>query len=70
MACRPIALADCYVADEALLTCTSYCLAGVRRINDRDIPWPGPMLRRLHDAWSAEVGVEIHKQILTTSRDR
>ena len=56
--------AGCYTADEALLTCTSYCLAGVRQINRREIPWPGPMLRRLPEAWSAEVGIDFHQQIL------
>jgi branched-chain amino acid aminotransferase len=60
---RRISLADCFTADEALLTSTSFCLCGVRQVNDRVIPFPGPMLRRLHDAWSAEVGVEIHGQI-------
>ena len=60
---RKIGLADCYAADEALLTCTTFCLAGVRRINDRTLPWPGPMLGRLVDAWSAEVGIDIHRQI-------
>jgi branched-subunit amino acid aminotransferase/4-amino-4-deoxychorismate lyase len=61
---RNLTLDDCYAADEALLTCTTFCLAGVRRLNDRAIPWPGSMLRRLHDAWSADVGVNIHRQIL------
>jgi branched-subunit amino acid aminotransferase/4-amino-4-deoxychorismate lyase len=62
---RPISLEECYAADEALLTCTSYCLAGVRQINERSIPWPGPMLRRLMKAWSDDVGVSIEDQILT-----
>jgi len=65
---RHISLNDCYRADEAMLTCTSFCLAGIRQINDRVLPWPGPMLRRLLDAWSAEVGVDIHQQILSTSK--
>lgn len=60
---RPITLQDCNKASEALLTCTTYCLAGVRQINDRAIPWPGPVLKRLVDAWSAAVGVPIHGQI-------
>jgi branched-chain amino acid aminotransferase len=60
---RRISLEDCYAADEALLTCTSYCLAGVRRINDRLVPWPGAMLRRLLQAWNEEVDVDIHQQI-------
>jgi branched-chain amino acid aminotransferase len=61
---RPISLDECYMADEALLTCTSYCLAGVGQINQRVIPWPGPMLKRLHEAWSADVGIDIHQQIV------
>jgi branched-chain amino acid aminotransferase len=65
---RHISLNECYAADEAMLTCTSYCAAGVRQINDRVIPWPGPMLRRVLEAWSAEVGVEIHRQILSTKQ--
>lgn len=60
---RKISLADCYTADEALLTCTSFCVAGVGQINDHVLPCPGPMLQRLHQAWSAEVGVDIHAQI-------
>jgi branched-chain amino acid aminotransferase len=63
MAFRPIPLEECYAADEALLTCTTFCLAGVRQINDRAIPWPGPMLQRLLDAWNAEVGLDVHQQI-------
>jgi len=62
---RHVSLNDCYGADEAMLTCTSFCLAGVRQINDRVIPWPGPMLRRLLEVWSVEVGMEIHRQILS-----
>jgi branched-subunit amino acid aminotransferase/4-amino-4-deoxychorismate lyase len=61
---RPISLDDCYAADEALLTCTSYCLAGARQINDRVLRWPGPMLQRLLEAWNAEVGLDIHAQIM------
>jgi branched-chain amino acid aminotransferase len=61
---RNILLDECYAADELLLTCTSYCLAGVAQLNGCAIPWPGPMLRRLLEAWNAEVGVDIHGQIL------
>jgi branched-chain amino acid aminotransferase len=63
---RPIGLDECYAADEALLTCTSYCIVGVNRINRRPIPWPGPMLNRLLEAWNAEVGIDIHGQIRGT----
>jgi branched-subunit amino acid aminotransferase/4-amino-4-deoxychorismate lyase len=61
---RPLTLADCQSADEAMLTCTSYCIAGVRRINGVELPWPGPIWRRLLAAWSERVGVEIGEQIL------
>ena len=64
---RPIALEECYDADEAMLTCTSYFMAGVCRINDRAIPWPGPMQRRLVEAWSAHVGLDVHAQIRNAS---
>ncbi len=51
---------DCLAADEALLTSTPYCLAGVRTLNGQALPHPGPMLQRLRDAWSAEIGADIH----------
>ena len=64
MAYRPISLDVCYAADEALLTCTSYCVAGVSQINDHALRWPGLMLARLLEAWNAEVGIDIHGQIM------
>ncbi len=67
---RKISLGECYAADEALLTCTSYCIAGVRQINDHTLAWPGPMLRQLVEAWSREVGVNIHRQIVDSSSAR
>jgi branched-subunit amino acid aminotransferase/4-amino-4-deoxychorismate lyase len=65
LAYRHISLEECDAADEALLTSTSYCIAGVQRINERALAWPGPMLRRLLEAWNAEAGLDIHQQILT-----
>ncbi|MFL5331184.1 MAG: aminotransferase class IV [Gemmataceae bacterium] len=50
---------DCFTADELLLTCITWCLAGVSALNGRAIPWPGPVLKRLQDAWSQEVGVDL-----------
>jgi len=61
---RPISLEECYTADEAILTCTTYCLAGVAQINDHAIPWPGAIFQKLLAAWSEDVGVEIHRQIV------
>jgi branched-chain amino acid aminotransferase len=60
---KEISLDECYAADEAILTCSSFCLAGIRSINDHRLPWPGPMLLRLTAAWSAAVGVDIPAQI-------
>jgi branched-subunit amino acid aminotransferase/4-amino-4-deoxychorismate lyase len=60
---RPLTLEDCLRADEAMLSCTSYCLAGVSRLNGQAIPWPGPVWQQLLDAWSRAVGIDIRTQI-------
>jgi branched-chain amino acid aminotransferase len=60
---RALTLYDCLTADEALLASTPYCLAGVSRIQGVDLPWPGPVWRRLLDAWSQKVGLDIRQQI-------
>jgi branched-chain amino acid aminotransferase len=57
---------DCTGAEEAFLTRTSFCLAGVSRINDAPIPWPGLVFRRLLDRWSSIVGLDIAGQIAGT----
>jgi branched-subunit amino acid aminotransferase/4-amino-4-deoxychorismate lyase len=62
---RFISVEDCLRADEAILTCTSFCLAGVSRINGQALPWPGVVTARLLDHWSEAVGVDIRRQILT-----
>jgi branched-chain amino acid aminotransferase len=53
-------------ADEAFLTSTPYCLMPVTKINGVPIGdgKPGPITRRLLAAWSAEVGLDIEKQIV------
>jgi branched-subunit amino acid aminotransferase/4-amino-4-deoxychorismate lyase len=52
-------------ADEAFLASTPYCLMPVTRINGLPIGdgKPGPVYRRLMEAWSREVGLDIAKQI-------
>lgn len=52
-------------ADEALLASTPFCLMPVTKINAVPIGdgKPGPMFRRFIAAWSAEVGLDIEKQI-------
>ena len=51
-------------ADEVMLTSTSICIQPVVRVDGRPIGEgrPGPVYRRLLDAWSAKVGVDIAGQ--------
>jgi branched-subunit amino acid aminotransferase/4-amino-4-deoxychorismate lyase len=53
-------------ADEAFTSSTPYCLMPVTRINGVPIGdgTPGPVFRRLLDAWSEDVGLDIRAQIL------
>jgi branched-subunit amino acid aminotransferase/4-amino-4-deoxychorismate lyase len=62
---RPVTLEDCLKADEALLTGTAFCVAGVSRINSASIPWPGQVFEKLLDAWNQWVGLDIRAQILS-----
>jgi branched-chain amino acid aminotransferase len=59
-------------ADEAFLASTPYCLMPVTKINGVSIGdgRPGPMVRQLLAAWSAEVGLDIEKQIQEGARRR
>jgi branched-chain amino acid aminotransferase len=61
---QPLAVADCLAAQEAMLSSTTFCLAGVSRINGQALPWPGPVQQRLLARWSERVGLEIGRQIL------
>jgi branched-chain amino acid aminotransferase len=59
-------LYDVYNADEAFKTGTSYRMMPVSRINLRHI-WkeiPGPITRRLLEAYSEEMGLDIAEQYL------
>lgn len=61
-------LYDAYNADEAFLTSTSLCLCPVRSINEVDIAGrdgvPGPVTRRLTDAYKDLVGHDFVAQVL------
>jgi D-alanine transaminase len=61
---RALTLYDCLNADEAMLTNTVFCLAGVSRINGLPLAWPGPVFQRLLEAWSEEIGLDIQRQIV------
>lgn len=61
---RPLQLAECLAAEEAMLSNTSFCLAGVSRLAGVMLPWPGPITVALGDAWSRLVGFDYRAQIL------
>jgi branched-subunit amino acid aminotransferase/4-amino-4-deoxychorismate lyase len=63
---RPFTIDECLMADEAWLTSTPYCIAGVSQINGESIPWPGPIFLRLQEAWNKAVGLDICQQILAS----
>jgi branched-chain amino acid aminotransferase len=62
---KALSLQDCRSASEALLTGTSFCVAGVRRVGEIELPWPGPICRNLLQRWSERVGLDIREQILS-----
>ena len=64
---RPLTVPDLGRASEVLLANTTYCLAGVSRLADRPVAFPGPILDRLLDAWSQWVGVDIRRQMAVRS---
>ena len=63
---RDFQVYDVINADEAFLATTPYCLAPVTRINNTAIGEgrPGPVFRKIMDAWSASVGLDILTQIM------
>ncbi|MCX6992549.1 MAG: aminotransferase class IV [Kiritimatiellaeota bacterium] len=66
---RDFQVHDVMNADEAFLPTTPYSLAPVTRINGVSIGdgRSGPMFKRLTEAWSRLVGMDIVKQILDSS---
>jgi branched-chain amino acid aminotransferase len=64
---RDIDLYDAYTADEAFLTSTSLCICPVRSINGRAVAAtaiPGPVTKRLIDAYAELVGMDFVGQYL------
>jgi len=69
---------DLYTADEAFFTSTSPCVLPVTKVDRRPIGdgKPGPTVKRLLQAWSETVGVDIvaqakyyaHKETLESQR--
>lgn len=48
---RPWHVVDLPAVEEAILTCTSFCLAPVRRLEEMSLPCPGPVFERLRAIW-------------------
>jgi branched-subunit amino acid aminotransferase/4-amino-4-deoxychorismate lyase len=61
---HPLTLDECRSAEEAMISCTSFCLAGVSRLNGKPLAHPGPVFEKLLAGWSQLVGCEIREQIL------
>ena len=59
---------DVINADEAWQTSTPFCVSPVTKINGVPIGdgTPGPCCRRMLEAWSELVGVDVYEQIVTT----
>lgn len=69
---RDLQVFDVVNADEAFLTSTPYCMVPVTHINNIRIGKGkmGPVTRRLLDAWSELVGLDIVQQALRSRRKR
>jgi branched-chain amino acid aminotransferase len=61
---RPLTVHDCFTADEAMICSTTFCLAGVSRINEAMLHWPGPLFQRLLGEWGRQLGLDIRAQIV------
>jgi branched-chain amino acid aminotransferase len=48
-----------FEGSEVLLSNTTDCIVGVSSIDHRPVPFPGPILNRLLDAWTELVGVDV-----------
>ena len=59
-------LYDAATADEIFMTSTSLCICPVRSIGGRQLPGPipGPVTRRLSEAYSERVGCDFVAQYL------
>lgn len=64
--------ADAYSADEAFTSTTTVCLMPVAAIDGKPIgrAVPGPVYRRLIEAWNELAGINIIEQIQTAAHER
>jgi branched-subunit amino acid aminotransferase/4-amino-4-deoxychorismate lyase len=52
---------ELFVASEIMLTNTTDCIVGVSSFDKQPVPFPGPILDRLLDAWSELAGVDLRR---------
>jgi len=65
---RDLDLYDAYTADEAFLTSTSLCICPISSVNGTPVAGvqaPGPVTRRLMDAFSDMAGMDFEEQYLS-----
>lgn len=69
---RDLQVYDVLNADEAFLTSTPFCMMPVTRLNGVNLAAgkPGPVYRKLLNAWSQEVGIDIEQQIIAGANRR
>jgi branched-chain amino acid aminotransferase len=69
---RDIKVFNVVNADEAFTATTPYCLLPVTRINGLPIRdgRPGPVCKKLLEAWSEQVGLDIPQQMIDVARRR
>jgi branched-chain amino acid aminotransferase len=69
---RDLQTFDAINADEALLASTPFCLMPVTKINGITLSGggPGPIYKRLIEAWSARIGFDVASQIIEGARRR
>ena len=65
-----LTLYDAYNADEIFITATSFSIFPVSKLDNRPVGKliPGPVTKRLTDAWSAMVGIDIVEQGLNYAK--
>lgn len=61
---KSLTVAECFAAEEALVSSTAYGLAPVSKLDQHTYPAPGPVARRLMAAWDEIAGLNIRQQIL------
>ncbi len=60
----PVFPHEVFHADEVLLTGTLFGVAGASSFEGKELPWPGPLYKKLLKMWENEVGVNLSNWFL------